>query len=85
MKTKKNENKGRDRVRINLSMSLKDDNELAVILINRNRYELKVNNRMTLSGPSLLKYLINNGLKELNKKYGEIDWILKKERILDEK
>lgn len=75
----------KERERINLSFSFKDFDELKVILINRKRYELKINERQTLSGPGLLKYLIAKGLKDLNKKYGEIDYILRKEKLLNEK
>lgn len=75
----------KERERINLSFSFKDFDELKVILINRKRYELKINERQTLSGPGLLKYLIAKGLKDLNNKYGEIDYILRKEKLLNEK
>ncbi len=75
----------KERERINLSFSFKDFDELKVILINRKRYELKINERQTLSGPGLLKFLIAKGLKDLNKKYGEIDYILRKEKLLNEK
>nr|BFD33495.1 hypothetical protein GTC16762_31140 [Pigmentibacter ruber] len=83
-KNKQIENR-KERERINLSFSFKDFDELKVILINRKRYELKINERQTLSGPGLLKYLIAKGLKDLNKKYGEIDYILRKEKLLNEK
>ncbi len=72
------------RERINLSLSLKNSDEFKILLINKKRYTLKINEKISLSGPGLLKYLIFKGLRDLNKKYGEVDKILKLEKLQDE-
>lgn len=68
------------RKRVNLSFSLKDIEEYKVLLVSK--YEVKINKKQTLTGSSLIKYLILKGLNQINKEFGEIDWILKKEGVL---
>lgn len=80
MKQKKSINVNEVRKRINLSFSLKDMEEYKVILISQ--YEMKINKKQTLTGPSLLKYLIIKGLKEINKEFGEVDLVLKREGVM---
>lgn len=74
-----------ERERINLSLSIKKYDELKIILINKNRYPLKVNERMRLSGPMLCKHLMLIGLEVLDNQFGEVSQYLKKLRGLDEK
>ncbi|KAB8039137.1 hypothetical protein GCL60_09790 [Silvanigrella paludirubra] len=80
MKQKKAINVNEIRKRINLSFSLKDTDEYKVILISQ--YQMKINKKQTLTGASLLKYLIIKGLNEINKEFGEVDLVLKKEGVM---
>jgi hypothetical protein len=80
MKQKKVINVNEIRKRINLSFSLKDTDEYKVILISQ--YQMKINKKQTLTGASLLKYLIIKGLNEINKEFGEVDLVLKKEGVM---
>ena len=43
---------------------------------------MKINKKQTLTGASLLKYLIIKGLNEINKEFGEVDLVLKKEGVM---
>lgn len=74
-----------ERERINLSLSLKNHDELKIILINKNRYPLKINERMRLSGPMLCKHLMLIGLEVLQNQFGEVNEYLRKEKVLNEK
>ncbi len=80
MKQKNTINVNEIRKRINLSFSLKDTDEYKVVLISQ--YQMKINKKQTLTGASLLKYLIIKGLNEINKEFGEVDLVLKKEGVM---
>ncbi len=71
------------RDRINISLSEKKMEEYKMIILIRKKYDLKINGRMRLSGPLLFKHLMLLGLQEIDKKYGEVERILKKERLFD--
>jgi hypothetical protein len=67
-----------ERERINLSLSARNKQERKIILINKMKFNLKISERMTLSGHSLIKYLILIGLEKLENDFGEINEIFKK-------
>lgn len=64
-----------DRERINLSLSLQNSEERKIILLNRMKFNLKVSDRISLSGHDLIKYLILIGLEKLNSEYGQVNKI----------
>lgn len=67
-----------ERERINLSLCARNKQERKIILINKMKFNLKISERMTLSGHSLIKYLILIGLEKLENDFGEINEIFKK-------
>ena len=75
----------REKERINLSLSTKNYEELKIITLNKKKYEVKVDDKLHLSGHKLCKYLMTLGLEVLQNKYGQINIIFKNEGLLDEK
>lgn len=78
MKTQNEKISKLERERINLSLSIKNKHERKIILLNKMKFDLKVNERMSLSGHNLIKYLIIIGLEKLENDFGEINEIFKK-------
>ncbi len=74
-----------ERERINLSLSIKNHDERKIIIINKKRFSLQINERMRLSGPMLCKHLILIGLEVLQTQFGEVNEYLRKEKVLNEK
>lgn len=64
-----------DRERINLSLSLDNTEERKIILLNKMKFNLKVSERISLSGHDLIKCLILIGLDKLNEEYGQVNKI----------
>jgi hypothetical protein len=82
---KKNLNKQYyNRERFTLSYSLRRYEDLKIITILQNEQGIKVNDHLNLKKSFLCKYLIKIGLEVLDKKYGQIKEILKKENMLEE-
>lgn len=69
-----------NRKRINLSLSLDNSEERKIILINKMKFNLKVSDRISLSGHDLIKYLILIGLDKLNDEYGQVNKIFSQKK-----
>ncbi len=74
-----------EKERINLSLSRKNHEELKIITLQKKKYEVKIDEKMHLSGHRLCKYLMILGLEVLQQKHGQINKIFKNEGLLDEK
>ena len=77
------DNEKTDRERIYLSLSFKRVEEATIAIINKNKYKIKINEKLHISGAVLWKYLISKGLEELDEKFGQIREIKKIENIID--
>ena len=72
------------RERIIISYSLRKYDDLKVLKILSNDHEIKINENLKLKKSNLCKYLIQKGLEDLDKKYGQIHEILKKENMIED-
>ena len=73
-----------NRERIIISYSLRKFDDLKVLKILLNDHEIKINENMKLKKSVLCKYLIQKGLEDLDKKFGQIKEILKKEKMIED-